>query len=116
MFSWVVAMEYEFMIIFLIIMVFASIGITIGFKYRICATIFFFGVSYLFLLEVTNYLNHMYLVCVMSFIFIFFPCDRIYSVDAWRNPKIRVETVPKYLFSLFNLGFNIITYFLYLFN
>jgi len=41
------------------------------------------------------------LVSVISFILIFIPCNRIFSVDAWRNPSIKTDTVPKiYLFFL----------------
>ena len=44
-----------------------------GFLYRISATLFFLAFSYVFLLSESRYLNHFYLVVLISFIMIFVP-------------------------------------------
>lgn len=106
-FYWVKLMNYNYMIIFVWIMFIAAICISIGFLYRFASFFFFFGISYLFLLESTNYLNHMYLVCVMSAIMIFIPCNRIYSVDCLIWPNLKRETIPKFVFLIINLFFEI---------
>ena len=70
--------------------------IAIGFLYRISTVLFFLGFSYIFLLDKTNYLNHFYLITLLSFILIFLPANRAYSVDAKIFPKIRTDWVPSW--------------------
>ena len=66
--------------------------IAAGFLYRVSAALFFLGFSYTFLLDEGAYLNHIYLICLFSFLSIFVPANRAFSIDAWLNPKIRSET------------------------
>lgn len=42
--------------------------VTFGLFYRVAAALFFVGFSYVFLLEQARYLNHFYLVCLVSFL------------------------------------------------
>jgi hypothetical protein len=53
-----------------------------GFQYRLTATLFFLGFTYVFLLDKTQYLNHFYLVSLLSLLMIFVPAHRAFSVDA----------------------------------
>lgn len=68
--------------------------ITVGFLYRIASVLFFFGITYIFLLDKAHYLNHMYLVVLISFLLMFVPANRDFSVDAWRRPAIKSHTAP----------------------
>ncbi len=68
--------------------------ITLGFLYRLSATLFFIAFTYVFLLDQTRHLNHFYLVCLISFLLIFVPAHRAYSLDAWLRPRIHSKTVP----------------------
>ncbi len=68
--------------------------VTVGLFYRFAAAGFFLGITYVFLLEQAIYLNHMYLVCVLSFIAVFLPANRKWSLDVKRRPEIRSETAP----------------------
>lgn len=61
---------------------FLALGIAAGFHYRFCIIFFFLGFSYVELLDVTNYLNHYYLVGLISFLMIFLPAQRVWSLDA----------------------------------
>jgi vitamin K-dependent gamma-carboxylase len=72
----------------------AAVGITIGFCYRFMAAFFFVGFTYVFLLDETRYLNHFYLICLISFLMIFLPAHRAWSVDAWLRPALRSEVTP----------------------
>jgi hypothetical protein len=65
-----------------------------GFLYRIAAPILFLTFTYSFLLDQTRYLNHFYLVCLISFLMCFLPAERAFSVDALLRPKIRSDVVP----------------------
>ena len=78
---------------------FAALGvfalfIAIGFLYRISALLFFLGFTYVFLLDKTNYLNHFYLISLISFLMIFMPAHRAFSIDAWLRPSLASNTVP----------------------
>ncbi|MFQ5418279.1 MAG: HTTM domain-containing protein [Myxococcota bacterium] len=66
----------------------------LGFLYRLSAALFFLGFSYFFLLDQTYYLNHYYLICLVSFLMIFVPAHRAFSVDAWLRPSLRSQTAP----------------------
>ncbi|MFT5683857.1 MAG: vitamin K-dependent gamma-carboxylase [Myxococcota bacterium] len=67
--------------------------ITVGAYYRVATVLFFFGFTYAFLLEQATYLNHLYLVCLLSFIMMFLPANRAMSVDAWRDEALRSDRV-----------------------
>jgi vitamin K-dependent gamma-carboxylase len=68
--------------------------IAAGFLYRLSTILFFLGFTYTFLLEQATYLNHTYLICLLSFLLVFIPADRAFSADGWLNPKIRSQAAP----------------------
>ena len=72
----------------------ASLCVAIGFKYRVSIAAFFLLFTYVELIDKTTYLNHYYWVSLASLLMIFLPLDRYASVDAWRNPALRSQTVP----------------------
>lgn len=72
----------------------AALGIAFGCFYRVCAAVWFLGFTYVFLLEQACYLNHHYLVCLLSFLMVLVPAHRAFSIDAWRRPAWRRGTVP----------------------
>ncbi len=85
-----------------------SIFITIGFIYRASITLFFLGFTYIFLLDKTHYQNHFYLICLVSFLMIFIPCNKKLSVDSFINPKIRSEFAPTWSLWTLRLQFAIV--------
>src|SRR5215203_3167996 len=72
----------------------AAAFVMVGFLYRIVTPVFFLAFTYSFLLDQTRYLNHLYLVCLISFLMCFLPAERAFSVDALLRRKIRSEVVP----------------------
>jgi len=72
----------------------AALCVTIGLCYRLAALVFFLGISYVFLLEQGVYLNHIYLIALISFLMIFVPAHRAGSVDAWLRPRLHDGTAP----------------------
>jgi hypothetical protein len=72
----------------------AAACVMAGFLYRLAAPVFFLAFTYSFLLDQTRYLNHFYLVCLISFLMCFLPAERAFSVDALLRRKIRSEVVP----------------------
>lgn len=65
-----------------------------GAFYRIATVVLFIGYSLLFLMEETEFVNHFYLYCLLSFWLMFLPANRAFSVDAWRNPQIKRSWTP----------------------
>jgi len=84
---------------------FAALGIlalfvAAGIWYRASAALFFVGFTHVFLLDQARYLNHFYLICLLSFLLVFVPAHRSFSVDAWRRSEIRSDVVPAWTVNL----------------
>jgi vitamin K-dependent gamma-carboxylase len=73
-----------------------ALCILLGLFYRFSTMLFFLGFSYIFLLDQSRYLNHFYLVALISFLLIFVPANRLWSLDAWRKPDSRSDVVPRW--------------------
>lgn len=65
-----------------------SVLITLGLFYRLSVVLFFFGFTYIFLLDSTINRTHPYLFCLTSFLLIFMPAHRAYSLNALIWPKL----------------------------
>ncbi len=82
-----------------------SLLIMFGCLYRINISLFFLVFTYTYLLEQARYLNHFYLIILLSFILIWLPAHKKWSLDAkWRS-AIKSEVQP--LWSLWLLRFMI---------
>lgn len=73
---------------------FLAVCIVIGLFYRLSMLLFWLCFSYIFLLEQTRYMNHFYLVVIISFVMIFIPAHTSTSVDSKIFKNIRSETAP----------------------
>jgi hypothetical protein len=93
-FSWVRPWPGRGMYIHFVVLGLAAACVMVGFLYRFAAPVFFLGFTYFFLLDQTRYLNHLYLVCLISFLMCFLPAHRAFSVDALLRRKIRSDVVP----------------------
>lgn len=93
-FSWVKPWPGRGMYIHFIVLGVAAACVMVGFLYRLATPVFFLGFTYFFLLDQTRYLNHLYLVCLISFLMCFLPAERAFSVDALLRRKIRADVVP----------------------
>ncbi|MBT8188590.1 MAG: HTTM domain-containing protein [Croceitalea sp.] len=82
-----------------------SIFIALGLFYRTSMVLFFLSFSYVYLLEQTRYLNHFYLIILLSFVLIFLPANRNFSLDSKIFRNIKSNTQP--LWSLWLLRFMI---------
>jgi len=65
---------FGFMLVF-------SVLIIAGLFYRISMILFFLSFTYVFLLEQSRYLNHFYLIILISFVMIFIPANKTISFD-----------------------------------
>lgn len=63
----------------------AALAMALGLRYRLSAILTFLGIAWIFLLDQTRYLNHIYLVVLLAFLMIFVPADRVGSLDPRRR-------------------------------
>ena len=93
-FGWVKPWPGRGMYIHFFVLGLAAACVMAGFLYRIAAPVLFLAFTYFFLLDQTRYLNHFYLVCLVSFLMCFLPAERAFSIDALLRRKIRSDVVP----------------------
>jgi hypothetical protein len=70
-----------------------AVGVALGAWYRASAALFCLGFAYVFLIDEARYLNHFYLVCLVSLLMACLPAHRIWSIDARRRPELRCVAV-----------------------
>ncbi len=104
-FDWVQPWPGDGMYYHFAVMAVCAVFMLIGLWYRLSATLFFLGFTYIFLLDAARYLNHFYLVALISFLMILVPAHRLLSVDVLRQPQIKSQTAPAW--SLWLLQFQI---------
>ena len=75
----------------------AAAGVALGYRYRLSVAAFFLLFTYAELLDKTTYLNHYYLVSLLSLLMIFMPLHRAWSLDARRRPPAEGATVPAWV-------------------
>jgi len=85
-----------------------AFGIALGFHYRVCCVLFFLGFTYLELIDRTTYLNHYYLVSLVAGLLVFMPAHRKWSLDAARNPSLRLDFIPAWPVNLLRFQFAIV--------
>lgn len=110
-FDWVQPWPGDLMIAHFVVLGALSVLIILGLWYRVATTLFFLGFTYVFLLDQARYLNHFYLIILISFLMIFVPAHRAFSVDARRRPDIRSSTTPAWGLWILRLQVGIVYFF-----
>ena len=75
----------------------AAAGVALGYRYRLSVAAFFLLFTYAEALDKTTYLNHYYLVSLLSLLMIFMPLHRAWSLDARRRPPPEGAVVPSWV-------------------
>jgi hypothetical protein len=70
-----------------------ALAVTVGYRTRLAALLFFTGFTWVELMDVTNYLNHYYLASLVALLLVVVPSGRVGSLDARRDPGAPA-TVP----------------------
>ena len=100
-FEWLTPMPSVIMYLLYIIMAIAALFICMGLFYRIATVLFFIIFCYTELLDKTYYLNHYYLVTICSFLLIWVPANRYFSLDVLRKPTLVATQVPSWTILIF---------------
>lgn len=93
-FEWVPYPGEAGMMALYLLMVAASIGLTLGAFYRVSALLFFLCFTWVELIDLTYYLNHYYFVSLVALLLVFVPAHHACSIDALRRPAIRASLAP----------------------
>jgi hypothetical protein len=89
----------------------AALGIMLGYRYHLSTILFFIGFSYVELLDKSNYLNHYYFVSIISFLLIWVPANKNWSLDVWRKPDLKRNEVPAWCINIFKLQLGIVYFY-----
>ena len=111
-FDWISPVSNNFIYIVFILLLACSLMITLGLFYRYSSLLFFILFTYIELIDKTNYLNHYYFISLISFLMIFLPANRFFSVDniigickegkivkSWQINIIKLQVGIVYLFA-----------------
>ncbi|MEL6191180.1 MAG: HTTM domain-containing protein [Bacteroidota bacterium] len=107
-FDWIAPLPRLGMYLIFGIMALACVGIIFGWYYRISIVVFFLCFSYVELIDITYYLNHYYFVSIVSFLMIWVPANRDFSVDVLLNPRIHQKMVNRWSIDIFKLQIAIV--------
>lgn len=110
-FDWVKPWAGSLMYVHFAVLGILALCIALGLLYRICAILFFLGFTHVFLIDMSNYLNHFYLISLVSFAMIFVPANRSFALDSLFRPALRSRSIPAW--NLWLLRFHVaVPYFL----
>lgn len=104
-FDWVQVLPGNWLYAVFLVMGLASLGVILGWHYRLSAFLLWLTFTYQFLLEELYYLNHYYLTSLFALLLVFIPANTALSIDALLHPKRRDQTAPRW--ALWLLQFHI---------
>ncbi|MBA3456536.1 MAG: HTTM domain-containing protein [Deltaproteobacteria bacterium] len=93
-FAWVEPWSVPGMYVHYGVLALLALLIALGLFYRVAIVLFTLGFLYTQLIDVTNYLNHHYLVVLLGLVLALLPANAAWSFDARRQPSIARTTIP----------------------
>jgi vitamin K-dependent gamma-carboxylase len=93
-FSWVTPLGGDGMRVLFGVMIACGVLIALGLLYRLACATFFLVFTYVELCDVTNYLNHYYLVSLLALLLTCLPLHRAFSIDARLRPALALSMFP----------------------
>ena len=95
-FEWIKPLDGNLMYAVFMIMAISALFIALGLFYRVSTIVFFLLFTYVELIDKTNYLNHYYFISIASFLLIFLPAHRYFSLDAFHHRDLKATHAPNY--------------------
>ena len=93
-FEWAQSLgEYTYLLF--VVCILCAVLITIGLWYRLGMILFFFSFTYIELIEKTTYLNHYYFISILSFLLVFLPANKCFSMDVFLRKK-QYKEIPQW--------------------
>ncbi len=100
-FEWVTLLSPEGMYALHAVMLLGALGVMLGLFYRLAAALFFFSFTYVWLIDLTYYLNHYYFVSIIAFLLLLVPANARFSLDCLRRPGLLQLDVPRWTVAIF---------------
>lgn len=107
-FEWIKPLSEQGMYIVFTLIAFSFFMVAIGAFYRIFSVLAFLLFTYSEVIDKTNYLNHYYFISIISFLMIFLPANRYFSIDVWIWPRIKCTLIPRYFIQIIQLQLAIV--------
>lgn len=107
--EWVPVPSVEGVTALFVAMAVASVGVTLGVATRLCAAVFLVAFTWVELIDVTNYLNHYYLVSLLGLLVVALPLGRFGRVFGRAGP----DAPPLRAWMLWLLRFQILVVYTY---
>ncbi len=96
-FEWIQPLPGNGMYFYFLAMGTLGVFIALGYKYRFSIISFTLLWTAVYLMQKTAYNNHYYLLILISFIMVFLPAHKSYSIDSKQNPLLRDDTMYSYV-------------------
>jgi vitamin K-dependent gamma-carboxylase len=110
-FAWLAPLSAQGMLLVYAAIALLSLLVAVGLFYRVAIVALFLLFSYAELTDVTNYLNHYYLVSLIAFLLCFMPLSCAYSLDAkWGRVEQR-QALPAFMLWLLRFQVCVVYFF-----
>lgn len=110
-FSWLEPFNPNGMYLIFAVLMLSTFGIILGLFYRVSTLLFLVLFAYVELLDKTYYLNHYYLVTLLTFWLALVPAHRWYSLDILIFPKIRSSVCANWHVLIFKVQLSMVYFF-----
>lgn len=107
-FSWIHPLPGDGMTALYVLMGVTALAITVGLFTRAAALLFGLAFTFAHLCDKTNYLNHYYLVSLLSLLLVIAPLDRAFSFRVVLWPEDRADRVRRWVLWLFRLQVGVV--------
>ncbi len=94
LFDWIKPPPDNVLTLLLILLVISAFCIAIGFLYRLFSITFFLGFAWLFYMDQSFYQNHFYFILLLSFLFMFLPMGKYWSLDSLFKVVKKKSRIP----------------------
>lgn len=101
--EWIKPLPGYGMVYVFLLMALLGFLIMVGWRYKISAFLFFLIFGYGFFSEKTHYLNHHYLIFLISGLMVLLPAHRKLSMDVRRKPELESDVAPQWTLWLFRV-------------
>jgi vitamin K-dependent gamma-carboxylase len=107
-FAWVAPWSVTGMYVHYAVLGALALAIAAGAAHRVVTLLFVVGFAYTQLIDVTNYLNHHYLVVLLGLLLAALPAHAAWSVDARRRPALQRTWIPAWMLWLVRLQVGVV--------
>ncbi|MCC6625529.1 MAG: HTTM domain-containing protein [Deltaproteobacteria bacterium] len=107
-FEWVPVPSVEGIYALFGVMIAGAVGVILGWRHRLSAAAYLLAFTWVELIDVTNYLNHYYLVTLLGLLVLALPLGRAGSLDARRDPSTAVTSFPAWMVWLVRLQLGVV--------